>query len=96
MFNVLSLYLKTKDLSWEKCIGICTDGAPSVVGSIRGLASHVEKKILTLLQHTALFTERCWFQKLLGMKRKKLLIMLQKWLALSNKDLFTSECLKSV
>jgi hypothetical protein len=57
-------------MPWENCVGICTDGAPSVVGSVRCFASLVKKKkeILMLSQHTALFTERYWFQKLLEMK----------------------------
>jgi hypothetical protein len=63
MFNVLSSYLETKGPSLEKCVGICTDGIPLVVGSIRGFASLVKKKkkILTS-QHIALVTERCWFK----------------------------------
>jgi hypothetical protein len=70
VFNVLSSYLETKGLSLENCAGICTDGAPSIVGSIRSFASLVKKKkkILTISQHTALFTNRCWFKKLLEMK----------------------------
>jgi hypothetical protein len=59
-----------KQMVWENCVGICTDGIPSVVGSIRSFASLAkkEKKILSLPLHTASFTERCWFQKLLDMK----------------------------
>jgi hypothetical protein len=65
-----------------------------VVCSIRGFTSLVKKKIL-VSQHTALFTERCWFQKLVEMKWKKFWIMLQKLLTLSNTDQFTPECLKN-
>jgi hypothetical protein len=61
--NVFSSYVETKGLHWENFIGICTDGAPSAVASITGFASL--KKILTLSQHTTLFTERCWFEKTL-------------------------------
>jgi hypothetical protein len=42
IFNVLSSYLETKGLTWENYIGICTDCAPSVVGSIRGFACLVK------------------------------------------------------
>ena len=35
IFNILSSYLETRGLSWKNCIGICTDGAPSMVGSIK-------------------------------------------------------------
>jgi hypothetical protein len=43
-FNASSSYLETKDLSWENCVGTCTDGAPSMVGSIRGFASLVQQE----------------------------------------------------
>jgi hypothetical protein len=38
IFIVLSSYLETKGLSWRNCVGICTDGAPSMVGSMKGFA----------------------------------------------------------
>jgi hypothetical protein len=44
IFNVLSSYLETKGLSWENHVGIYTDGAPSVVGSITGFTSLVKKR----------------------------------------------------
>ena len=37
-------------LTWEYCVGICTDGAPSMVGSIKGfvtLAKKANKQIIT-------------------------------------------------
>jgi hypothetical protein len=61
IFNVLSSYLETKGLSLENCVGICTGGSPSVVCSIRGLASLVKKENPDIITH-------CWFQKLLEMK----------------------------
>jgi hypothetical protein len=56
MFDVLSSYLETKGFSWEKCVGICTDGAPSVPGSIRGFASLVKKENSDVTVHC--FTHR--------------------------------------
>jgi hypothetical protein len=38
IFNVLSSYVETNS------VGICTDGAPSMVGSIMGFASRVKKE----------------------------------------------------
>jgi hypothetical protein len=67
VFNVLSSYLETKGLSWRNCVGICTDGAPSVVGSMRSFACLVKMKILMLSQHTASCIERGWCQRLLEM-----------------------------
>jgi hypothetical protein len=28
IFNILSSYLESRGLSWSRCVGICTDGAP--------------------------------------------------------------------
>jgi hypothetical protein len=45
-FNVLSSYLETKCLSWKNFVGICTDGAPSMVGPFRGFASSAKKVVV--------------------------------------------------
>jgi hypothetical protein len=45
IFNVLSSYLQTKCLSWRNCVGICTDGASSIIGSMRGFTCMVKKEI---------------------------------------------------
>ena len=37
IFQILNNYLVKWDLSWKSCIGICTDGAPSMVGSLKDL-----------------------------------------------------------
>ena len=42
---ILTTYLKMHGLSWDSCVKICTDGAPSVVGSIKGFASLMGKQI---------------------------------------------------
>jgi hypothetical protein len=36
IFNILSSYLQSCGLSWNQCAEICTDGAPSTTGSIKG------------------------------------------------------------
>jgi hypothetical protein len=56
---VISSFLETKGVPWENCVSICTVGAPSMVGSIRGFTYLVN--VVTLSQHVALFTDRCWF-----------------------------------
>lgn len=43
-FKVLDDHLLSVNLSWDNCIGICTDGAPSMTGSIKGFISLVKKK----------------------------------------------------
>jgi hypothetical protein len=40
----LSVYLEGRGLSWERCIGICTDGAPSMTGKTKGFVSLVKEK----------------------------------------------------
>jgi hypothetical protein len=54
---VLSSYLETKGLSWENCVGICTDGAPSVVGSIRVHTSLVKKEDPDITSHCFIHRE---------------------------------------
>lgn len=44
IFDTLSTYLKKRNLSWQSCIGICTDGAPSMVGTIKGFASLIKQE----------------------------------------------------
>jgi hypothetical protein len=57
ILNVLSSYLETKGLSWENCVGICTDGAPSMVDSIRGFACLVKEENLDVT-NTLLYSQR--------------------------------------
>ncbi len=42
VFNILSSYLESCGLSWNRYVGICTDGAPSMIGSVQGFASRVK------------------------------------------------------
>ncbi len=34
VFNILSSYLESCGLSWNRCVAICTDCAPSMTGSV--------------------------------------------------------------
>jgi hypothetical protein len=94
MFNVLSSYLETKCLSWENSVVICSDGAPSVVGSITGFASLVEK------ENPHVVTTHCFIhiEELLskplggGMKEvSDVAIKIIKFI----KDQFTPQCLRN-
>jgi hypothetical protein len=40
----LSVYLEWRGLLWERWIRICTDGAPSISGKIKGFVSLVKEK----------------------------------------------------
>ena len=44
VFNILNDYLSKWQISWTSCVGICTDGAPSMVGCMKGLTSFVKKQ----------------------------------------------------
>jgi hypothetical protein len=44
VFDILTKYLEHFDLSWKSCVGICTDGAPSMTGSVKGFVSLVKQK----------------------------------------------------
>ncbi|XP_029654477.1 protein FAM200A-like [Octopus sinensis] len=44
MFMILNDYFNIKNISFANCIGICTDGTPSMSGRINGLVSLVKSK----------------------------------------------------
>ena len=50
VFEILSAYFEKWNLSWNSCIGICTDGAPCMVGSIKGFVLLVQKENPNVVQ----------------------------------------------
>jgi hypothetical protein len=44
VFNTITSYLKSNDLTWQSCVGLCTDGAPSMVGTLKGFVGLVLKE----------------------------------------------------
>ncbi|XP_060846365.1 zinc finger BED domain-containing protein 5-like [Rhopalosiphum padi] len=44
IFEIVDNYLKFANLPWDKCIEICTDGAPAMTGSVKGFTSFAKKK----------------------------------------------------
>jgi len=44
IFEIMDHYLKFANLPWDKCIGVCTDGAPAMTGSVKGFISFAKKK----------------------------------------------------
>ena len=58
IFQILSNYLVKWDLSWKSCIGICTDGAPSLVGSLKGFITLVKGR-----QKPNIITTHCFLRK---------------------------------
>ena len=44
IFDTITICLEKYGLSWDSCVGIFTDGAPSMVGGTKGLAFLEEKQ----------------------------------------------------
>jgi hypothetical protein len=62
MFNVLSDYVKYMNLSWMNCVGICTDGAPSMMKVV----------ILAKKQNEEILVTHCFlYHETLGAKTTK-------------------------
>ncbi len=43
IFDVINRFMTSKGLSWENCIGICTDGAKAMTGSRKGFIARVKQ-----------------------------------------------------
>jgi len=50
VFDILSAYLGKWNLSCNSCVGICTDGAPCMIGSIKGFVSLVQRETPNAVQ----------------------------------------------
>ena len=44
VFQVLIDFFEKTELSWSKFVGVCTDGAPAMIGANSGLVSLVKQK----------------------------------------------------
>lgn len=44
IFNIMDSFLEENDITWNNCIGLCTDGAHSMSGHKAGLQALVKKK----------------------------------------------------
>ena len=72
IFQILNLV--KWDLSWKSCIGICTDGAPSMVGSLKGFTTLVKERQNPNIILTHCFLHReALTAKTLGDELKKVL-----------------------
>ncbi|XP_067139511.1 zinc finger BED domain-containing protein 5-like [Centruroides vittatus] len=43
VFNIIDNFFNENDILWENCVGLCTDGAPSMAGKNAGLQALVRK-----------------------------------------------------
>ena len=57
IFYMITGDLKKMNLTWMICVGICTYGAPCMVGCVKGFASLAQKKYPNLV-HTQCFIHR--------------------------------------
>lgn len=73
IFNILSAYLESQGLSWNGCVGICTDGAPSMVGSMKGFSSLVKKENPNVVTTHCFIHREVLMSKTLGAELKSVL-----------------------
>jgi len=59
VFNIVTTDLKQHGLSWDSCVGIYIDGASSMVGSMKGLVSVVEKCNPAIVRPHCFYTGKC-------------------------------------
>ena len=76
LLNILSTYLETRGSSWKACPSICTDGAPSMVGVIKGFASLEKQENPEIISTHCFFHREVQISKYLEMNREKFLMML--------------------
>ncbi len=57
LFEVLDGYIRDAGMSWDKCVGICTDGARSMTGRLSGLVTRVQN-LTPLAKWTHCITHR--------------------------------------
>ena len=53
VFQMLIDFFDKTELSWSKLVGVCTDGAPAIIGANSGLISLVKQKIQQFKEHIA-------------------------------------------
>ena len=44
IFKILDTFMSENKVSWKKCLDVCTDGAKSMTGSIKGMVSRIKKE----------------------------------------------------
>lgn len=73
VFNLLNNYLDKWQLSWKSCVGICTDGAPSMVGCVKGLTAFVKNQNENVIVTHCFLHREALMTKTLGDKLKEVL-----------------------
>ena len=62
VFNILDKW----QLSWKSCVGICTDGAPSMIGCTKGVVSFIEKQYENVIVTHCFFHREALMSRTLG------------------------------
>ena len=73
IFNILSSNLESYNLSWNQCVGICTDGAPSMIGSVQGFVSRVKEKNSEVITTHCFLHREVLVSKIIGNDLKQVL-----------------------
>ena len=68
-FNVLCDFFSQSGLSWDRCVGICTDGAASMTGKHSGTVARIREKAPNVMQthcmiHREVLAAKHWGQSL--------------------------------
>nr|XP_027208067.1 zinc finger BED domain-containing protein 5-like [Penaeus vannamei] len=72
IFSTVADYLKEMGLTWKLCVGICADGCPSMVGSVKGFVSPAKENPQLITTHCFLHRENL-IAKTLGHGLKRVL-----------------------
>ncbi|XP_067120967.1 zinc finger BED domain-containing protein 5-like [Centruroides vittatus] len=57
VFDIVNAYFNTNGLSWKSCVRVCTDGAPTMIGTIKGFVSYAKK------ENENIVTTHCFIQR---------------------------------
>jgi zinc finger BED domain-containing protein 5/7/8/9 len=55
IFKLVTKNIESRGIKWGNCVGVCTDGAPSMLGCKKGFVAYVLKVKLNVK-----IVRRCW------------------------------------
>ncbi|XP_076352668.1 zinc finger BED domain-containing protein 5-like [Tachypleus tridentatus] len=78
IYDALTSYLNHWDLTWEKCVGICTDGCPSMIASVKGFVTLVKQSQPNIFITHCFLHREALVAKAIGPELKEVLDMVVK------------------
>ena len=66
VFNVLGDFFSESKLSWEQCVGVCTDDAASMTGKHSGVVARIREKVPNIVQTHCMIHRAALVAKHLG------------------------------